>query len=86
MAVRQDIGFNDMSTFTKILITINNSNDLETLQYLCANVLPTTTDRAVYSHFLNERGGVEIDCTLRKISDKEYLLIGGGKPSYYIQD
>ncbi|MEE8536097.1 MAG: aminomethyltransferase family protein, partial [Kiloniellales bacterium] len=47
------------------------------LQYICANDVAVPPGRIVYTQWLNERGGIEADLTVTRLSDETYLVVTG---------
>ncbi len=73
MAVRQGVGLFDMTSFGKI--RVEGRDACEFLQLVCGNDIDVEPGRIVYTQMLNERGGIECDLTVTRLSETEYLLI-----------
>ena len=73
MAVREGAGFFDLSTFGKI--RVEGRDALARLQRLCANDLDVDRGRIVYTQMLNDRGGIECDLTVTRLTETAFLLI-----------
>lgn len=72
-AVRNDVGFIDLSPFSKILL---EGPDVEkVLQRICTNNVAVKPGRVVYTQWLNERAGIEADVTVARLSDSQYLVM-----------
>ncbi len=73
MAVRNGVGLFDMTSFGKI--RIEGPGALAFLQRLCANQLDVPPGRIVYTQMLNERGGIESDLTITRLSETAFLAV-----------
>ncbi|MCL0099713.1 FAD-dependent oxidoreductase [Dehalococcoidia bacterium] len=80
-AVRENVGLFDQTSFAKFLVTGPDAECV--LQRLCANNLSVPSGRVVYTAMLNERGGIESDLTVTRISDESYLIITGGSTAVH---
>jgi len=74
MAAREAVALFDQSTFTKFLVQGNDA--LASLQYICSANIDVDVDRMVYTTFLNDRGGIEADLTIIRLSDTSFMAIG----------
>ena len=75
LAVRERVGLFDLSSFGKFLV---QGRDVEAvLQRVCANDVAVAPGRIVYTQWLNERGGIEADLTVTRLSDDAYLIVTG---------
>ena len=73
MAIRENVGMYDMTSFGKIRI---EGADAETfLNDVCANSLSVASGKIVYTQMLNERGGIEADVTVTRLSETAYLMV-----------
>jgi len=76
LAVRNGVGLFDMTSFGKIRV---EGRDAATfLQRLCANDLDVPAGRIVYTQMLNDRGGIESDLTVTRLSETAFLLVVPG--------
>ncbi len=48
------------------------------LQRLCANDMDVPVGRIVYTQMLNERGGIECDLTVTRLSETAFLAVVPG--------
>lgn len=72
-AVREGVGFFDMSSFGKIRV---DGPDAEAvLQKICGNNVAVAPGKIVYTQFLNERGGVEADVTITRLAEDQFLVV-----------
>jgi 4-methylaminobutanoate oxidase (formaldehyde-forming) len=76
LAVRNDTGLFDMTSFGKI--RIEGRDALAFLQKLCANQLDVEPGRIVYTQMLNNRGGIESDLTVTRLSDTAFFAVVPG--------
>ena len=76
MAVRNRVGLFDMTSFGKI--RVEGRDALAFLQRLCANEMDVAPGRIVYTQMLNERGGIESDLTVTRLSEIAFLLVVPG--------
>ena len=63
----------DQSSFGKFLL--QGKSALDKLQWLCAHDVDVPCGRIVYTQMLNERGGIEVDLTVNRLAEREFLLI-----------
>ena len=73
MALRENVGLYDMSSFGKI--RIEGRDACRFLQRVCANDIDVAAGRLVYTQMLNPRGGIECDLTVTRLSETAYLLV-----------
>ena len=73
MAVRENVGLYDMSTFGKIRVEGEDAERF--LNYLCGANLSVDIGKIVYTQFLNSKGGIEADVTVTRLSESIYLIV-----------
>ncbi len=73
MAVRQTVGLFDMSSFAKFRVEGRDAEAV--LQRLSANDVAVPVGRLVYTQWLNQRGGVEADLTIARLSETAFLVV-----------
>ena len=73
MAVRENVGLYDMSTFGKIRVEGKDAERF--LNYLCGANLSVDIGKIVYTQFLNSKGGIEADITVTRLSETIYLIV-----------
>ncbi len=73
MAVRENVGLYDMSTFGKIRVEGEDAESF--LNYLCGANLSVDIGKIVYTQFLNSKGGIEADVTVTRLSETIYLIV-----------
>lgn len=76
LAVRNGIGLFDMTSFGKV--RVEGRDALSFLQRLCAADLDVVPGKIVYTQMLNERGGIESDLTVSRLSETIFLLVVPG--------
>lgn len=76
MALRETVGLLDMTSFGKI--RVEGRDALIFLQRMCANQLDVSIGRIVYTQMLNERGGIECDLTVTRLSETAFFLVVPG--------
>jgi 4-methylaminobutanoate oxidase (formaldehyde-forming) len=76
LAVREGVGLFDMTSFGKI--RVEGRDALAFLQRLCANEMDVEPGRIVYTQMLNNRGGIECDLTVTRMSDTAFFLVVPG--------
>ncbi|WP_193371139.1 GcvT family protein [Pelagibius marinus] len=74
-AVRAGVGLFDMTSFAKIRVAGRDAEAV--LQKICANDIAVEPGRIVYTQWLNERGGIEADLTVTRLSETEFLIVTG---------
>jgi len=73
MAVRENVGMYDMSSFGKIRV---EGPDAEAfMNYVGGGDYTVATGKIVYTQFLNSRGGIEADVTVTRLSETAYLVV-----------
>lgn len=63
----------DQSSFGKHLIQGRDATQF--LQRLCAGNIDVPIGKLVYTHMLNNRGGIETDITVNRLAENRYLII-----------
>jgi len=76
LAVRNGVGLFDMTSFGKI--RVEGRDALAFLQRLCANDMNVPANRIVYTQMLNDRGGIESDLTVTRLSETAFFLVVPG--------
>ncbi|MEM7438787.1 MAG: FAD-dependent oxidoreductase [Pseudomonadota bacterium] len=73
MAVRQNVGMYDMSSFGKI--RVEGPDATAYLNYLAGGQYDVPVGKIVYTQFLNVSGGIEADVTITRLSETAYLVV-----------
>ena len=76
MAMREGVGLLDMTSFGKI--RVEGRDALAFLDRLCANDMNVPAGRIVYTQMLNQRGGIECDLTVTRLSETVFFLVVPG--------
>jgi 4-methylaminobutanoate oxidase (formaldehyde-forming) len=73
MAVRENVGIYDMSSFGKIRV---EGPDAEAfLNYVAGGDYSVPNGKIVYTQLLNNSGGIEADVTVTRLSETAYLVV-----------
>ncbi len=72
-AVRNNVGLYDMSSFGKIRV---DGKDAEAfLNKVCGADMSVPVGKIVYTQFLNNRGGIEADVTVTRLTESSYIIV-----------
>ncbi|MEM7067239.1 MAG: FAD-dependent oxidoreductase [Pseudomonadota bacterium] len=72
-AVRENVGMYDMSSFGKIRV---EGPDAEAyMNHVGGGDYSVPNGKIVYTQFLNERGGIEADVTVTRLTETSYLVV-----------
>ncbi|MBL4863512.1 MAG: FAD-dependent oxidoreductase [Rhodobiaceae bacterium] len=72
-AVRNGLAFFDLSSFAKFRVEGPDAEAV--LQHICANDIAVAPGRIVYTQWLNDRGGIEADLTVTRLSPTAFLVV-----------
>ena len=72
-AIRNGVGMYDMSSFGKI--RVEGPDATAFLNYVAGGQYDVPVGKIVYSQFLNDRGGIEADVTITRLSELAYLVV-----------
>ena len=72
-SVRNTVGIMDICAFTKV--EVQGTNAAEFLEPLIANRLPQKSGSIILTHFLNQRGRIELEATVVKLNDDRFYLV-----------
>ncbi len=72
-AVRNAVGLFDQSCFIKF--RVEGPDALAALNEICANEVDVPAGKAAYTQWCNDRGGIEADLTVTRLSENEYLVV-----------
>ncbi|MEH6545388.1 MAG: FAD-dependent oxidoreductase [Sneathiella sp.] len=72
-AIRENVGMYDMSSFGKIRVEGRDAEKF--LNYVGGGNFSVLVGKIVYTQFLNEKGGIEADVTVTRLSEIAYLVI-----------
>ena len=73
---REGVALYDMTSFGKFLVQGRRAE--AALQRICANDVRVAPGRLVYTQWLNERGGIEADLTVTRLSQTSFLIVTAG--------
>ena len=76
-SVRDAVGLFDQSSFAKF--RLEGPDAVRVLNRVCANDVDVAPGRIVYTQWLNERGGIEADLTVTRLSEIAYLIVTGAE-------
>lgn len=74
-AVREQAGLFDLTSFAKFLVQGPDAGAV--LDRMSSGAVNGDVGSSTYTQWLNERGGIEADLTVNKISETEFWVIGG---------
>jgi 4-methylaminobutanoate oxidase (formaldehyde-forming) len=74
-AAREKVVLFDQSSFSKYLV--QGRDAVKLLQRVSSANVDVQPGRMVYTHWLNERGGIEADLTVTRIAEDEFWVISG---------
>ena len=72
-AVRTNVGLYDMSSFGKLRVEGPDAEAV--LNRVCGANMSVPVGKIVYTQFLNDRGGIEADVTVTRLSETAYLVV-----------
>jgi glycine cleavage system T protein len=72
-AARNNVGLFDLTSFAKF--QLQGPDALSVLNQICANNIDVPAGRAVYTQWLNARGGIEADLTVTRIAEDEFFVV-----------
>lgn len=72
-AVRDRIALFDLTSLAKFLV--QGPDACRVLDWICANRIDVPVDRIIYTPWLDERGGIQADLTVTRLSETEYLVV-----------
>jgi glycine cleavage system T protein len=76
-AVRQAVGLFDQSSFAKF--RLEGRDACAVLNRVCANDVDVAPGKLVYTQWLNDKGGIEADLTVTRLSGTAYLIVTGAE-------
>jgi len=74
-AAREKVVLFDQSSFSKYLV--QGRDAVKVLQRISSADVDVAPGRMVYTHWLNERGGIEADLTVTRIAEDQFWVISG---------
>jgi len=79
-ATREGVTLTDQSSFSKYLV--QGRDALAALQRVCTADMDVSPGRVTYTHWLNERGGIEADLTVTRLDERRFLVVGGAATTH----
>ena len=76
-AVREGVGLFDQSSFAKF--RLEGRDACAVLNRICANDVDVPIGKLVYTQWLNEKGGIEADLTVTRLSNTAFLIVTGAE-------
>jgi glycine cleavage system T protein len=76
-AVRSTVGIFDQSSFAKF--RLEGADAMRILNRVCANDVDVAPGKIIYTQWLNERGGIEADLTVTRLSESAFLIVTGAE-------
>ena len=76
-AVREGVALFDQSSFGKL--RLEGRDAVTVLNRVCANNVDVVPGRVVYTQWLNDRGGIEADLTVTRLSETVFMIVGGAE-------
>jgi glycine cleavage system aminomethyltransferase T/glycine/D-amino acid oxidase-like deaminating enzyme len=76
-AVREAVGLFDQSSFAKF--RLEGRDTCAVLNRVCANDVDVAPGKLVYTQWLNDKGGIEADLTVTRLSETAYLIVTGAE-------
>jgi 4-methylaminobutanoate oxidase (formaldehyde-forming) len=74
-ALQNQVAFFDQSSFAKFMV--EGKDALKVLNRISANEINVAPGRIVYTQWLNERGGIEADLTVTRLSEDSFMVVTG---------
>ncbi len=72
-AARDAVALFDQASFPKFLV--KGKDSCAVLNRICANDVDREPGKMIYTQWLNERGGIEADLTVTRLSETEFLVV-----------
>ena len=76
-AVREGVALFDQSSFAKFRLEGRDAAGV--LNRVCTNNVDVTPGRVIYTQWLNERGGIEADLTVTRLTETAFMVVGGAE-------
>ncbi|MEL0137832.1 MAG: glycine cleavage T C-terminal barrel domain-containing protein, partial [Halieaceae bacterium] len=76
-AVREGVALFDQSSFAKF--RLEGRDAAAVLNHVCANDIDVAPGRGGYTQWLNERGGIEADLTVTRLSDHVFMIVSAAE-------
>jgi len=76
-AVRDGVALFDQSSFAKF--RLEGRDAVRVLNRMCTNNVDVSPGRVIYTQWLNERGGIEADLTVTRLTETAFMIVGGAE-------
>ena len=76
-AVREAVALFDQSSFAKF--RLEGRDACAVLNRVCGNDVDVAPGKLVYTQWLNDKGGIEADLTVTRLSENAFLIVGGAE-------
>jgi len=76
-AARESVALFDQSSFAKF--RLEGADAMRLINRVCANDVDVAPGKMVYTQWLNERGGIEADLTVTRLSGSAFLIVTGAE-------
>ena len=83
-ALRENVALIDQSSFSKYLV--QGKDACHHLQRISSANVDVEPGKVVYTHWLNERGGIESDLTVTRLDENQYWIVSGAALTIKDQD
>jgi len=80
MATRTSVTLTDQSSFSKYLV--QGRDALAALQRIATAEMDVEPGRVIYTHWLNERGGIEADLTVTRLDERRFLVVSAAATTH----
>ncbi len=77
-ALKNDVVFFDQSSFAKY--QVEGRDACKVLNRISANNIDVAPGKIVYTQWLNDRGGIEADLTVTRLTENKFLVVTGAVP------
>jgi dimethylglycine dehydrogenase len=84
LAVRQNVGLMDLSTFAKF--EVSGPDAYAFLDRICANKIPAKTGGIILGHLLNDNGFIESEITVTRLGDDKFYVLSAAAAQLYDLD
>ena len=84
LAVRENVGLMDLSTFAKF--EISGPDAYAFLDRICANKIPAKTSGIILGHLLNHNGFIESEITVTRLGDDKFYVLSAAAAQLYDLD
>jgi 4-methylaminobutanoate oxidase (formaldehyde-forming) len=79
-AARESVVLFDQSSFSKY--TVSGKDACQALQRICSADIDVPLGKMVYTHWLNESGGIEADLTVTRLDEHEFWITSAAVTTY----